>query len=291
MMKTMLLFAAAILTAGCSTAPAPATEKPAAVGSIVRLDPSFDALVPKDAQIEKLAGGFAFTEGPVWRPSGVLWFSDVVGNVVRQWSPDGKVTEILKPGGYDGHDLPAGGFVGPNGATADKDGAVLLCQHGNRRIVRIGKDMQVTTLVDKFEGKRFNSPNDLVFRSDGSLFFTDPPYGLPKDDSDPAKELNFNGVFRLANGKLQAIVKDARISARHRVRHQESAGEERGLLRQGRRNHRRQSRRLETSEAARGERPDDPVLIAGTAATDRVRLEPQAVFCACGSRRPVTQSP
>jgi gluconolactonase len=80
MMKTMLLFAAAILTAGCSTAPAPATEKPAAVGSIVRLDPSFDALVPKNAQIEKLAGGFAFTEGPVWRPSGVLWFSDVVGN-------------------------------------------------------------------------------------------------------------------------------------------------------------------------------------------------------------------
>jgi len=212
MMKTTLGLAAALLTAGCSPAP----EKPPAVGSaagspvgtIARLDPTFDALVPKDAQIEKLAGAFTFTEGPLWRPSGVLWFSDVVGNVVRQWSPDGKVTEILKPGGYDGHDLPAGGFVGPNGSTADKDGAVLLCQHGNRRIVRIGKDMQVTTLVDKFEGKKFNSPNDLVFRSDGTLFFTDPPYGLPKDDSDPAKELNFNGVFKLANGKLQAIIKD-----------------------------------------------------------------------------------
>jgi gluconolactonase len=210
MNKSNLLFAAALLSAGCSTPPPPAAEKPAAaaIGSIVRLDPAFDALVPKDAQIEKLAGGFTFIEGPLWRPSNALWFSDVVGNVVRQWTPDGKVTEILRPGGYDGNSLPADGFNGPNGMTADKDGAVLLCQHGNRRIARIGKDMKVTTLVDKFEGKKFNSPNDLVFHSDGSLYFTDPPYGLPKGDDDPTKELKFNGVFRLANGKLQAIVKD-----------------------------------------------------------------------------------
>jgi gluconolactonase len=214
MNKSNLLLAAALLSAGCSTPP-PATEKSAgekpataAVGSIVRLDPAFDSLVPKDAQIEKLADGFTFTEGPLWRPSNALWFSDVVGNVVRQWTPDGKVTEILRPGGYDGNSLPAGGFNGPNGMTADKDGAVLLCQHGNRRIARIAKDMKVTTLVDNFEGKKFNSPNDLVFHSDGSLYFTDPPYGLPKGDNDPAKELKFNGVFRLANGKLQAIVKD-----------------------------------------------------------------------------------
>jgi gluconolactonase len=132
----------------------------------------------------------------------------VVGNVVRQWSPDGKVTEILNPGGYDGNNLPAGGFNGPNGMTADKDGAVLLCQHGNRRIVRISKEMKVSTLVDKFGGKKLNSPNDLVYRSDGSLYFTDPPYGLPKQDSDPAKELKFNGVFRMANGKLQVVIKD-----------------------------------------------------------------------------------
>jgi gluconolactonase len=210
MNKSTLLLAAALLSAGCSTTPSPTAEKPAApaIGSIVRLDPAFDALVPKDAQIEKLAGGFTFIEGPLWRPSNALWFSDVVGNVVRQWTPDGKVTEILRPGGYDGNSLPADGFNGPNGMTADKDGAVLLCQHGNRRIVRIGKDMKVTTLVDNFEGKKFNSPNDLVFQSDGSLYFTDPPYGLPKGDDDPSKELKFNGVFRLANGKLQAIVKD-----------------------------------------------------------------------------------
>ncbi len=210
-MKLTSILAVALLTVACSAAPpsAPAPAKPAAIGSIVRLAPGLDALVPADAQIEKLAGGFTFTEGPIWRPSGVLWFSDVVGNVVRQWSPDGKVTEILNPGGYDGKgNLPAGGFNGPNGMTADKDGAVLLCQHGYRRIVRISKDLKVTTLVDKFEGKKFNSPNDLVYRSDGSLYFTDPPYGLPKQDSDPAKELKFNGVFRLAGGKLQVVIKD-----------------------------------------------------------------------------------
>src|SRR5438105_9184205 len=209
MKNSNLLLAAAALTAACSSPPPPATEKPAvaSVGSIVRLDPAFDALVPKEAQIEKLAGGFTFIEGPLWRPSGALWFSDVVGNVVRQWTPDGKVTEILRPGGYDGSSLPADGFNGPNGMTADKDGAVLLCQHGNRRIVRIGKDMKVSTLVDKFEGKKFNSPNDLVFHSDGSLYFTDPPYGLPKGDDDPSKELKFNAVFRMSNGKLQPVIK------------------------------------------------------------------------------------
>jgi gluconolactonase len=175
----------------------------------VRLDSAFDELVPTDARLEKLADGFTFTEGPLWRPSGVLWFSDVIGNVVRQWSPDGKVTEILNPGGYDGKgNLPPGGYNGPNGMTADKDGAVLLCQHGYRRIVRISKDMKITTVVDKYEGKRLNSPNDVVYRADASFYFTDPPYGLPKGDEDPAKELEFNGVFRMANGKLQPVIKD-----------------------------------------------------------------------------------
>src|SRR5437667_10524207 len=209
--KATAIFAVALLTIACSTAPSPspAPEKPATVGSIVRLEPAFDELVPADAQLEKLADGFTFTEGPIWRPSGVLWFSDVVGNVVRQRSPDGKVTDVLNPGGYDGRgNLPAGGYDGPNGMTADKDGAVLLCQHGYRRVVRISKDMKISTVVDKYEGKRLNSPNDVVYRSDGSFYFTDPPYGLPKGDSDPAKELKFNAVFRMANGKLQVIIKD-----------------------------------------------------------------------------------
>ncbi|MCC7174230.1 MAG: SMP-30/gluconolactonase/LRE family protein [Bryobacterales bacterium] len=196
------------MLAGCSTAPKPTQAPPAYVGAIERLDPALDALVPKDTGIEKVAGGFTFTEGPLWRPSGALWFSDVVGNVVRQWSPDGTVIEVLKPGGYDGNALPAGGFIGPNGMAADKDGAVLLCQHGNRRIVRIAADKTVTTVVDRFAGRKLNSPNDLVYRFDGSLYFTDPPYGLPKQDDDPAKELKFNGVYRLAGGKLQLLVKD-----------------------------------------------------------------------------------
>jgi gluconolactonase len=176
--------------------------------SIIRLHPDFDALVPGSAQIEKLSGGFTFTEGPLWRPSGTLWFSDVVGNVVREWSPDGTIVELLRPGGYDGSSLPAGGFIGPNGMTAGPDGSVLLCQHGNRRIARIAPDMTLTTLVDNYRGKKLNAPNDLVYRSDGTLFFTDPPYGLPKQDDDPMKELPFNGVFKLSQGKLDVIVDD-----------------------------------------------------------------------------------
>jgi gluconolactonase len=211
MKVTAFTFTVAILTVGCSNSTNPASapaKETSGVGSIVRLDPAFDALVPPDAHIEKLAGGFQFTEGPVWRPQEQhLWFSDVMANVVRQWSPDGKATIAIQHGGADS-DGPPGVLLGPNGEIADKDGAVLICQHGNRRIVRVSKDLQITPLVERFEGKRFNSPNDLVYKYDGSLYFTDPPYGLAKQDDDPAKELKFNGVFRLANGKLQAVIRD-----------------------------------------------------------------------------------
>lgn len=173
---------------------------------IVRIDPAFDALVAPGTQIEKIAEGFTFTEGPLWRPQGVLWFSDVIGNVTREWSPDGRVKELLRPGGYDGNSLPAGGFIGPNGSTAGPDGTVMLCQHGNRRIVRIDANMNVTTVIDNFEGKKLNSPNDIVYRSDGSLYFTDPPYGLPQADDDPTKEIPFNGVYKFSNGKLELLV-------------------------------------------------------------------------------------
>jgi len=185
-----------------------ATKETAMQADVERLEPALDALVPSSSHLEKLADGFQFVEGPLWFPAGYLWFSDVKGNVVRQWSPDGRVTEILRPGGYDGPTPASDGFIGPNGMTHDKDGAVLLCQHGNRQIVRIDKDRKVSTLVSRYMGHRLNSPNDLVFRSDGALYFTDPPYGLPKQDEDPAKELNFNGVFRLAGGKLEPVIRD-----------------------------------------------------------------------------------
>jgi gluconolactonase len=196
----------ALLLVGCSQAPAPVAETHG-VGNVVRLDPAFDALVPRDAQIEKVAGGFQFTEGPLWRTEGRLWFSDVVGNVVRSVTPSGQVEVLIQNSG-GASSAPAGSFIGSNGMVADKDGTVLLCQHTNRDIVRVDKDLHTTPYLEKVEGKRFNSPNDLVFRSDGSLYFTDPPYGLLKQDDDPAKELKFNGVFRYAGGKLQAVIQD-----------------------------------------------------------------------------------
>jgi gluconolactonase len=205
-MKAALILSLTIVLAGCSKAPVPVAESHG-VGSIVRLDPAFDALAPPDAVIEKVAGGFQFTEGPLWRSDGRLWFSDVVGNVVRSVTPSGRV-EVLIPESGGKTDEPAGSFIGSNGMIAGKDGEVLLCQHANRRIVSVGKDLKMTPFLENFEGKRFNSPNDLVYKSDGSLYFTDPPYGLLKQDDDPAKELKFNGVFRYAGGKLQVVVKD-----------------------------------------------------------------------------------
>ncbi len=209
MFKTccFLSFAALLLSA-CSATKPNEKEFPA-VGSIQRLDPALDALVPPDAKIEKLAGGFKFVEGPLAFSNGNVWFSDVVGNVVRQWSPDGTVTEILRPGGADNPGYaPAGSYIGPNGMVHGKDGVVLLCQHGNRSIVQIDKNRQVSPFLDRWEGKRFNSPNDLVFKSDGALYFTDPPYGLVKQDDDPTKEIPFNGVFRYADGKLTPLIRD-----------------------------------------------------------------------------------
>jgi gluconolactonase len=176
-------------------------------GGFERLDPAFDSLVPKNASLEKVATGFDFVEAPVWRSDGHIWFSDVVGNVLRSVTPDGKVELLMRDAGGKTN-VPHGGYVGPNGMVGYKDGTVLMCQHTNRRIVRVAKDLKTTVYLDKYEGKRLNSPNDLVFRSDGSLYFTDPPFGLPKGDDDPAKEIKFNGVYRYANGKLEPVVKD-----------------------------------------------------------------------------------
>lgn len=191
----------ALFVLGCT----PSEPEAPVAGSVEGID----AIVPPDAEVEKLADGFTFIEGPLWRADGSVWFSDVPGNVVLQYAADGTVTDVLRPGGYDGDSLPAGGYVGPNGMTYGQDGSVLVCQHGNRRIARITADGTVTTLVDSFEGKKLNSPNDLVFHRDGSLYFTDPPYGLPAQDEDPTKELDFNGVYRLsADGELQVLVED-----------------------------------------------------------------------------------
>jgi gluconolactonase len=198
--KVLIVAFACALGVACSRATEPA---PAAATGL-------DSVVASDAAVEKIASGYKFLEGPLWRtsPAGSLWFSDLVGNVVYEWLPDGKTREVLKPGGYDGTDAPPGAYIGPNGMVMGPDGSVMLTQHGNRRIARIAPDGQITTLVDRFEGKRLNSPNDLVYAPDGALYFTDPPFGLPKVNDDPGKELPFNGVYRLSGGTLQAVIRD-----------------------------------------------------------------------------------
>ncbi|MGC8794427.1 MAG: SMP-30/gluconolactonase/LRE family protein [Bryobacteraceae bacterium] len=177
-------------------------------GRIHRADPALDAIVPRTAVIEKVAGGFGFTEGPVWLPGGSLLFSDIPNNAIYRWTPDGKVTIFRKPSGYDGTDAAPGAFIGSNGLTLDRQGRLVICEHGNRRVTRLEKDGKLTILADRYQGKRLNSPNDAVFKSDGSLYFTDPPYGLAKQDDDPAKELPFSGIYRLAGGDLQLLSKD-----------------------------------------------------------------------------------
>lgn len=179
-----------------------------AAGQIAKADPALDRIVPSGAKIEKLAGDFAFTEGPVWIREGYLLFSDIPNNAISKWTPDGTISVFRRPSGYDGSDAPAGAFIGSNGLTLDKQGRLTICEHGNRRVTRLEKDGKLTVLADRYEGKRLNSPNDAVYNSDGSLYFTDPPYGLVKQDDDPNKELNFNGIYRLAGGKLQLLSRE-----------------------------------------------------------------------------------
>jgi gluconolactonase len=162
-----------------------------------RLDPAFDSLLLPDSELELVATGFVFTEGPVYRPDGLLLFSDIPANAIYKWSPQMGASVYRRPAGYDGPPAPEGAYIGPNGLTLDREGRLVICEHGNRRVTRLEKDGSITVLADRYQGKRLNSPNDAVYKSDGGLYFTDPPYGLPKQDEDPAKELKFNGVYRL----------------------------------------------------------------------------------------------
>ena len=175
-----------------------------------RRDPRFDALVPKGATLEQLGAGFAWSEGPVWdRKAGALLFSDIPNNVINKWAPGKGVTPYLKPSGYTGKEPFTGREPGSNGLTFDSEGRLVLCMHGDRRIARLNPDRSFHTLVDRYQGKRLNSPNDLVYHSSGALYFTDPAYGLPKTFEDPARELDFAGVYRLApDGTLTLLTKE-----------------------------------------------------------------------------------
>ena len=175
---------------------------------VKRVEPALDAIVPPGLMIEKLADGFIFTEGPVWVPDGYLLFSDPNANTIYRWTPDGQVSVFRTKSGYAGVDVADYGQPGSNGIALDREGRVTIDEHGNRRVVRIEKTGAVTVLADRYQGKRLNSPNDLVYRSDGTLFFTDPPFGLPKAFQDPRKELPFSGVYSLKDGQLRLVAND-----------------------------------------------------------------------------------
>lgn len=176
-------------------------------GSIERLDPAIDALIAPDAKIEKLAEGFNWSEGPTWYEDSVV-FSDVPENIAYRWKEGMKSAEVfLKPSGMT---TPTPGFreQGSNGLSRDAQGRLLVCMHGDRRIARWEKGV-FTTIADRFEGKRFNSPNDMAVRKNGDIYFTDPPYGLDKGEASPLKELPFNGVFRVNTiGEVALVTKD-----------------------------------------------------------------------------------
>jgi gluconolactonase len=180
----------------------------ASTGTVVRLDPDVDAVVPADAKVEKLADGFQFTEGPVWHPDGYLLFSDPNANTIYRWSSEGAVSVYRTKSGYTGPDIGRYRQPGSNGLTLDRDGLVTINEHGNRRVTRLERTGRITVLADRYKGKRLNSPNDLVYRSDGLLYFTDPPFGLPTAFDDPAKELGFSGVYRLRDGQLTLLTSE-----------------------------------------------------------------------------------
>jgi gluconolactonase len=175
---------------------------------VVRQDPAVNAIVPADLKSEKLAEGFLFTEGPVWVPEGYLLFSDPNANTIYRWSEDDGLSVFRSKSGYSGFDSGEYRQPGSNGLALDREGRLTINEHGNRRVTRLEKNGTLTVLADRFEGKRLNSPNDLVYRSDGSLYFTDPVFGLPKFAADPRRELAFTGVFRLAKGSLQLVSTD-----------------------------------------------------------------------------------
>jgi gluconolactonase len=178
---------------------------------VERLDPRIDKLVPRDAKLEVLARGFEWSEGPVWlKKEKALLFSDIPPNTIYRWKEGAGVSVFMRPSGYHGPARPDIKEPGTNGLALDKQGRLLMCAHGDRRVARLDSwkapNGSQTALAERFQGKRFNSPNDLVLHSKGALFFTDPPYGLAKGMEDPSKELGFQGVYRLdPDGKVHLV--------------------------------------------------------------------------------------
>jgi gluconolactonase len=180
------------------------------IGNIDSMSDEFGKIVPRDAKIEVLASGFTWTEGPVWvggDDDGHLLFCDIPRNMIFKWHPKNGITVFMNPSGYTGVTY-YGLEPGSNGLALDPKGNLCMCEHGDRRVSVLTPGGGKMTLADRFDGKRLNSPNDLVFAKDGTMYFTDPPYGLPDRENDARRELDFCGVYRLStDGRLTLVTK------------------------------------------------------------------------------------
>jgi gluconolactonase len=190
--------------------PGPVAVTPAEVNvEVIRKDPAIDAILGPNPKIYKLAEGFQFTEGPVWVADGrYLLFSDPNANTIYKYTAGGELSVFKTPSGYSGSDIAQYTQPGSNGLTLDPSGRLVINEHGNRRVIRMNAGRTESVLADRYDGKRLNSPNDLVYRSDGTLFFTDPPFGLPKFFEDRRRELPFSGVYAVKDGRVRLLTKE-----------------------------------------------------------------------------------
>ncbi len=199
-----------LLAAAVAATALPPSSSPVVLSTtplkVERLDPAADKIIPKGAMLEKVATGFEWVEGPVWS-KGSLYFATIHKNAIAEWTPGKGVSTLLHPSGYKGAAPFHGPEPGSNGMTLDSRGRLTVAGHAQRDVYRLesmSPNAQITILADSYKGKRLNSPNDLVYKSDGSLYFTDPPYGLEtQSDNDPKKQLKVNGVYRLAHALTQ----------------------------------------------------------------------------------------
>ncbi len=203
----------ALLAATAACAPAvdtAATKTYPSVGRIAVYDDALRAIMAPDTRVERIAEGFAWSEGPLWmRDGGYLLFNDVPGNTMYRWSPRDGLSVFLKPSGYGGTDLDGLREAGANGLESEPEGTVLLADSGSRLIARLDPATKhKTTLAAAYQGKRLNSPNDVVRHGNGSVYFTDPPYGLKGIDESPLKEQPANGVYRLDRDGSVHLIED-----------------------------------------------------------------------------------
>jgi len=173
-------------------------------GSINFIKNGMSKIASRDSKIEKIADGFQFTEGPVWHKDGYLLFSDIPSNKIMKYIPGEGVSTFIENSGFVGTDIESDG-PGSNGLTFDKSGNLYICQHGARQVVKFDRAGNYVPIARQYGGKRLSSPNDAVVKSDGTLYFTDPPWGLAKGMEDPAKELDIQGVYRLRKGSLELV--------------------------------------------------------------------------------------